>query len=118
MDPYAEKRQFVRLNVLTDVTYAKVASPQDEGLSISKNISMGGICLIVYEKLNVGDVVLLNIVLPDNLASIPSHGRVVWIREFIIGDPVKGKRYDSGIEFLDISEENRNRINKYVFRRQ
>ena len=115
MDSNAEKRQFVRLNALTDVTYAKVSSPKDEGVSLARNISMGGICLIVYEKLNVGDVLALNVILPDDAKPIPTRGRVAWIKEFTIGDPAKGKRYDVGVEFLDISVEDKSRISQYVF---
>lgn len=110
-----EKRRFVRLNVLTDIVYTKRQAPEKEKLSLAKNISMGGICLIVYEELKKSDMLDLKIFLPEDKTPISAAGRVDWVKEFLIGDAYKGRRFDVGIEFIEISEENKNKINKYVF---
>ena len=69
----------------------------------------------MYEnEVNVGDVLRLNLELPTNRL-ISASGRVIWIGEVeIVGDSKK-KRYDVGIELVDISEDDRNEIKKFIF---
>ena len=111
-----EKRRFVRLDVNVKVNWEKIVVAQTaipDKKDSTKNISEGGICLIVYEKLNVADLLKLEIELPTKRI-IQATGRVVWTHEFIIGQPDQ-KRYDVGIEFLDISAPDREEIKKFVF---
>ncbi|MDP2943837.1 MAG: PilZ domain-containing protein [Candidatus Omnitrophota bacterium] len=111
-----ERRKFVRLNILTDVAYAKQQKPSEKDkLSIAKNISAGGICLVVYEELRVGDILDLKLCLPEEKALINAVGRVVWIKEFVIDDCSNAKRFDAGIEFIKISDKDMAKINQYVF---
>ncbi len=115
MSAEQEKRKFARLNALVDVVYTKYPTAAKEELSLTKNISKGGICLIVYEDLKESDVLNLKIFLPGDKIAINAMGRVVWVKEFTIGDIPEGKRSDVGIEFIKISEDDLSRVNKYVF---
>jgi c-di-GMP-binding flagellar brake protein YcgR len=110
-----ERRQFVRLNVLTDISYAKRLPSEAIKLSLSKNIGAGGICLIVYEPLQKSEVLDLKIYLPEGSKPVSAVGKVVWTKEFSMGDGPKNKRYDAGIEFIEIGKEDLNKIQKYVF---
>jgi c-di-GMP-binding flagellar brake protein YcgR len=112
-----ERRRFVRLNALVDVAYSKKAVPalEKEKLSVAKNISKGGICLIVYEPIKAEDVLDLKVYLPDRTTPIDVVGKVVWTKEFILGDIPGNKRYDVGIEFLNVNQKELSEINKYVF---
>ncbi len=115
MEPSQERRKFVRLNVLTDVIYTKLSPLEKEKLSLTKNISEGGICLIAYEELKESDALDLKIYLPEDKTPIRAIGRVAWVKEFIIGDISKGRRFDVGIEFIKIVNEDINKIDKYIF---
>jgi c-di-GMP-binding flagellar brake protein YcgR len=110
-----ERRKFVRLNAMADVIYRKRDVSEQETLSLSRNIGEGGICLIAYDDLKKADVLDLQIYLPDDPKHIPAVGRVAWVNEFVVGDASGGRRLDVGIEFLEIKEEDRGRIEKYVF---
>jgi c-di-GMP-binding flagellar brake protein YcgR len=88
---------------------------EKEKLSLTKNISKGGICLIAYEPLKPSDVLGLKMYLPGDRKEINAVGKVVWSKEFIIGDDSFGKRYDVGVEFIDVKDEDLNKVNKYVF---
>jgi c-di-GMP-binding flagellar brake protein YcgR len=110
-----ERRQFVRLNVLTDVSYAKRLPSEVAKLSLSKNIGAGGICLIVYEEMRESEILDLKIYLPEGLSPVSAVGKIVWVKEFVVGDDLKGKRYDVGIEFIKIDKEDLKKIQKYVF---
>jgi hypothetical protein len=102
MADFTEKRKFVRLNMLADVEYAKKNSPEKRGISLQKNIGAGGICLIVYEELQVAELLDLKIYLPEAGSPITATGKVAWLKEFVVGEPPRGKRYDAGIEFVAI----------------
>ena len=116
MDNFAEKRKFLRLNALVDVVYSKTEVLAEDELSLAKNISKGGICLIAYEELEENDVLDLKIFLPEDKEPINVRGRVIWVKEFIVGDTSYGERFDVGVEFIKIKDEDLARINNCVFR--
>jgi len=112
-----ERRRFVRLTTNVRVKWKKIIDTYEdiaEHINDTKNISGGGICLMVDERLGVGDRLYLEIELPTKKI-IYSKGRVVWIKEYeIIGQPHK-KSYDTGIEFLEIGDKDREDIKKFIF---
>lgn len=109
-----ERRKFVRLDLNTMVEWEKTGRDESAGESKTKNISGGGICLIMDGVINVGDTLNLKINLPT-LKTIQAKGKIVWVDDFeIIGDR-KEKRYEAGIEFIDIDVKDRQEINKFVF---
>jgi c-di-GMP-binding flagellar brake protein YcgR len=110
-----ERRRFVRLNVLADVAYMKRQPNIIEKFTLAKNISAGGICLIVYEPLKQSGLLDLKIMLPGEKAVISAVGRVVWVREIPLNGASKMKRYDAGIEFMEIRNVDMYKINRYVF---
>ncbi len=114
MENQNERRKFSRLNILVDVTYAKHADSKKRGkLTLTKNIGKGGICFVGYEKLKIGDVIDLKVYLPGDNASIVAIAKVNWVKEFTIGD-TDSKRYDVGVEFIDIGEVDVKRVDNYV----
>ena len=114
--PQEDRRKYVRLNALVDVAYNKHQhKPEEEAmLQLSRNISKGGICLILYEEFKRDDFLDLKIYLPDIKTPVEAVAQIVWVSEFIIGDAI-GKRYDVGMEFIKISDSDKDRIDKYVF---
>ena len=112
-----ERRQFVRLNANVNVTWSKIDDFENgskRGIDITRNISSGGICLMMEEPVHGDDILELTIELPTHKV-IQSRGRVVWVSEFEIVAGEQGKRYDAGIEFLDIDEHDREAIKEFVF---
>jgi len=109
-----ERRGFVRLDINVKVRWERVRQKGEEKSEFTKNISGGGICLITEEKLNEGERLYLEIELPSGKL-IYARGKVVWVNEYeIIGVEIK-KKYDVGIEFIEIKEEDRQEIGKYIF---
>lgn len=107
-----ERRRFVRLDASVEIFYSLEAN-QDAVSCLSKNISAGGICLIVYEPLNAGDTLSLRIYLPDDKPFVVARGKVAWIKTFKIAG--EKERYDAGLEFTEINQGDRKRIDNYVF---
>ncbi|MBL7130434.1 MAG: PilZ domain-containing protein [Candidatus Omnitrophica bacterium] len=109
-----DRRKFVRLNAAVEVDYIVLDSEsQQREHTATKNISAGGICLIAHEQLRAGDILSLTFSLPNNESPIIVKGKVVWIKSFKVAS--EKESYDVGIEFIDINEVNRERIDKYVF---
>ena len=112
---FLERRKYPRFNLLVDVNISRKNDRGTNSCSRSRNISQGGICFIAYERVRELDVLNLEIVLPDSDGPINVAGKVVWVREFVIGDSPTGRRFDVGVEFLDIAQDTLDKIKNYLF---
>ncbi|MFH2144950.1 MAG: PilZ domain-containing protein [Candidatus Omnitrophota bacterium] len=110
-----EKRKFIRLDVGVNVKWKKLYDEIFEDTSINKDISEGGICLIIEERLQIGDRLQLEIGLPDK-KSITAVGRVAWVSEYGVVYDNHKRNYDTGVEFMEIEDMDRQEISKFVFR--
>src|SRR3989338_2911418 len=110
-----ERRKFLRLNINVDIRFSLVKDTvQIERKSKSVNISAGGICIMTGEPLKAGDLLKLEIILPENPPLVQAIGKVAWVKSFSYLDE-NVQRYDVGVEFVEIDEHERQRVNKYVF---
>ncbi len=98
-----------------DVAIAcRVAIGNDQHQSyITKNISAGGLCILVKQQLKVDTIISLEINIPDNKPSIVAKGRVAWTHKFEFGTK-DGDRYGLGVEFTEIANNDRQRIFDYI----
>jgi len=112
-----ERRVYHRLDSKVNIRYKVFKSVQDlskgkitpEHLSVSKDISAGGVLFVSDESLSVGSILELKIELPDGKEPIESMARVVRVEE-----KEEGKHYDVAVCFLDITSAERVRLNKYI----
>ncbi|HQP91983.1 MAG TPA: PilZ domain-containing protein [Candidatus Omnitrophota bacterium] len=112
-----ERRKYPRLAIDVNVNWKKVESkgPKTSKKELTRNISEGGVCMVVDEPVRKGDIIELDLELP-NSRIIHANGRVAWASEFdIIGGKVEQK-YDIGIEFIGLSDADRQEIKKFVFK--
>ena len=109
-----ERRKFIRLTIDAQINYTIIADSASSRSAPLKDIGAGGICLLLNEQLKEGDILKLDILLPDDPPVIPTKGKVIWVKSFSIASE-KNVRYDTGIEFTEISDADRKKINKYVF---
>jgi PilZ domain. len=114
-----QRRYFFRFKCVRDVLYrmypdqmAAEGERRNYKTGITKDISGGGICLLSDEKPDIGWYVegWLHIDL-----NIPFRGRVVRIADIHDGGRYG---YEIGIEFVDITNMNRERIISYIFEEQ
>ena len=112
-----EKRIYRRLDVKVNVRYRVVKSEGElinkavspEQLSVTKNISAGGLLFVADEPLIVGAVLELTIELPDGTGAIECLVRVVRTAEH-----AEQGKYDIAVCFLDITGAQRARLNKFT----
>jgi uncharacterized protein (TIGR02266 family) len=77
------------------------------------NISRGGIFINTRKPLAVGTLVRLIVSLPDTAFPFDLSGRVARVNDF---DNAENQVPGMGIEFVDVDDEKRGRIEKFVER--
>jgi c-di-GMP-binding flagellar brake protein YcgR len=114
---FKERRKFIRVAYFTgvkwkDITgYAKVLGFIPDG---SRNISAGGIRMISSIRLKVGQELKLEFpLLGHQLVDI--RGEVKWVSRVGKDEEDSSPAYNMGVEFLDIKDEDRDFIDKFVF---
>ncbi|MGE4357995.1 MAG: PilZ domain-containing protein [Candidatus Omnitrophota bacterium] len=78
-------------------------------MSFIKNISLGGISLATEKILPSGTNLTLKIKLPLERKPLILRGKVCWSRELS-----KNLAYETGIEFIDVGEKEKEIIDKLV----
>ncbi len=109
-----ERRKFKRLDT-TKIEVKWKRTALTPSVAHTKNISAGGICLMLENNdiLNEGDLLDLEFKL-SNGKQVLAKGRVVWSEEIeIIGQ--NEKRKEVGIEFVEIDDGTRECISQFVF---
>ncbi|MCM8773708.1 MAG: PilZ domain-containing protein [Candidatus Omnitrophica bacterium] len=113
-DSIKERRKSARLITSGDVEYSVIGKLDIKELANTKNISAGGVCITVNERIEKGTILFLKINLPEKDTPIEAKGKVMWCAEFISSALIE-PRYDLGIEFVEIKEVDRQAIFQYVF---
>lgn len=115
----SERRIYSRLNNKINLRFKPFKNVEEltergftlEQLSVTKNISAGGILFVSTQILNIGTFLELKLELPNNEEVVNCLARVVRVEELI-----EGKSYDVSGVFLDITSAQRARLEKYVVR--
>lgn len=112
-----ERRKFARLSVKVKVKWRKLEKSIQEEPDLNddaRNISRGGICIITHKPLKTGTSLHLDIVLPTG-KSIAAAGRVAWVKNRSSLHGIGQEDYDVGVEFLRMSNDDREEIYKFIF---
>ena len=105
-----ERRRFPRANFPCKIT---VVSPIRYLNSHTENISEGGIRVLLEEKLSPYSVVGVEIFV-DKGKSIKCKARIVWVKEKINPLEKVPVMYDTGVEFIEINDCDREYLRKLV----
>ncbi len=73
----------------------------------TKNLSAGGMCIVIPIKLDKGTMLHINFSLPGE-KNVNLFGNVAWIKSD------GNSKYECGIEFIDFADHNRRIIREYV----
>ena len=110
-----ERRCFTRVNSDMPVRYNFSKMSNNAKAVETKNISIGGICMSIDEKLALHDQVSLEIELPGLSASINAKGEIVWVKENRSQSGRAGIRhFDVGIEFKDLAPKGKSLLFKFL----
>jgi Tfp pilus assembly protein PilZ len=79
-------------------------------------VGIGGICVILKKDLGIFSPVELEIDLMDTQPHIKCEGKITWVVKRSAELEKKPSFYDTGIEFVNIKEKDRDRVNHIVSR--
>ncbi|MCX8092551.1 MAG: PilZ domain-containing protein [Candidatus Goldbacteria bacterium] len=110
---YIEKRSDKRAEFNNEIRYKLIgddsSSIQVEYITATtKNISRGGLCMVIPHKINEGNVIRVEIPVENNKKHIKAFCEVQWCKENKTGS------YDIGVSFIALKEEDLEYLNKYV----
>ncbi len=104
-----EKRRFVRANIPCKII---IYSPAEHTITTqTENIGVGGLRVIIKEKLEITSISSLELFLNDKL--ITCRGRVVWALKNLPSSR-DANMYDTGFEFCDINQDDRESVSEFV----
>jgi len=109
-----ERRLHVRLKKALEVNYSVEKAPHLKNTCKSIDISMGGMKLLVDEKLAAGSVLDLKITLPGSKRTAEVEGEVVWCEELEQLDPSGKRLFHTGIKFSSIKNPYVNPMIDYI----
>ena len=110
-----EKRKSPRLSFDVELQY-QVLNPRSPKTpkSRGKNISAGGLCIIMLEKVKIGTPLKLEFSFPNEDKPIVAKGKVMWVEKLTIISTESYVSYDCGVEFVDISPHDIESINHHI----
>ncbi|MGB2629675.1 MAG: PilZ domain-containing protein [Candidatus Omnitrophota bacterium] len=107
------KRRFPRVNYKCLIRISKDRQQEEVIDTYTENIGAGGICVTLDRGYDLFEKVSLEIHLGGD-EPVHCSGAIVWV---VKGHPVhkwEKPMYDTGIEFVDINENDRERISRLV----
>ncbi|HNX91356.1 MAG TPA: PilZ domain-containing protein [Candidatus Omnitrophota bacterium] len=105
----ADKRKFPRVNYKCLIKVAG-SDGDEEFNTFTQNIGAGGVCVLLKKNIELFKAATMSISLPDNKELVTCKGTVVWVIKRHVAGGDDTYEYDTGIEFTNISEPDRNRI--------
>lgn len=118
--PGLERRKLPRLKDNIFIFGKLGSNPIEEFKAISKDISAGGLMFEVEKDIPKESKLELEIYQPGNqdktiFFSIHILARVAWIKRLERENLEQGEnKYRAGIEFLEIKQEDRQRVTKFI----
>ncbi|MBD3379257.1 MAG: hypothetical protein GF408_02225 [Candidatus Omnitrophica bacterium] len=109
------QRKFPRVNYKCLI---KVSREDSEEVidTYTENIGGGGICVVLDKDFGLFTSVDLELYIDDDRAPVTCTGSIVWVVKKHPATDSEPVTYDTGIEFSDLGEEDRSRIEGLVQR--
>lgn len=82
--------------------------------SATENMSMGGVCIILEKELLRNTPVELELSLPDDLPCVKCTGKIMWSTKRNKYTKKKLSQFDTGIEFVDVSGQDKSRMKRII----
>lgn len=99
------------------VEYCRVEDEHSKkAQAFTENISTSGICILLNEEIKTGSFLFITIYLLDGSHTIETKGKVMWMRPSTFLNVKDSKHYDVGINFVEITDEDRDRLSRYSTR--
>jgi c-di-GMP-binding flagellar brake protein YcgR len=110
-----DRRRFARLACAIEADYSVVKKGQTVPSSTdTRNVSLGGLSFMSFDRLVPGDTLKMKLTVPGLSQPLAVRARVIWCSPTKLGGIETDEVFDTGIEFTEISEEDRERLNQFI----
>ncbi|MDP3786645.1 MAG: PilZ domain-containing protein [Candidatus Omnitrophota bacterium] len=82
--------------------------------SATENMSVGGVCVILEKELLKNTPVEVELSLPDDLPPAKCTGKIMWSAKRNKYTKKKSSQFDTGIEFIEVSDRDRSRMKRII----
>ncbi len=106
------QRKFPRINIRCEITIQAKASRQPI-TTMTENLGLGGVCVILRERLERFAACQLRLELPESGSWIASNGKIVWTVP-TRNSKTRTPQFDTGIEFVAIDSDAKDKIRKFL----
>lgn len=107
------RRKFPRASYLCKITLYSKEKPEVFSCH-TDNLGQGGFCAVLNIPLKLFSLVGLEVSLDDSRPPLSCAGRVVWVVGRKEWDKSKPETFDTGIEFVDLKNGDKKRIEGLV----
>lgn len=113
-----QRRRYVRVPIVLNIQY-KLKDVDRIYYTYSKDISGGGIRIVLPEPLKIHDIVEIRVELPSPELPIDCEGEIAWVdTQEIIVNKRREEITHAGVRFTSIEEKERERLIKFLFNYQ
>ena len=106
-----EKRKFVRIEWPVVVEYKTLEEPYTQDQIVGRDISEGGVCFTVYERLLKGTKLDIQVRVPFDSMPIFVKGKIVWIKK--LGGQ-HDRIFEVGVSFTEVGPKDEKRLKMYI----
>ena len=104
-----EKRKFLRFDVILDAIFK---ARKDGNKAKVKNFSRDGLLATTEKKLNKGDNIEIELLIPGDNVPIITNGEIAWSEET---EKQEDKHHVVGVKLGDMKIKDRNRVLNYIY---
>lgn len=105
-----ERRRFHRINAHVPMQFKDIQRPIEiYSGTLTKDVSEGGARFIASDFLSVFTRLLVEISVPSFSRPIKAISKVAWIQK-----QPRGNQYNVGLQFLDITEEDKKQLASFI----
>ena len=108
------RRRFPRAEFPSMVKVMSSGQKEDVVLAHTENVATGGMCVILKKSIDLFSPVKIEIDLLNGEEHVFCKGKVVWSVRRKATEKEKPFFYDTGIEFVDMNDYDRNRIERAI----
>lgn len=110
-----ERRQSMRIDTALIVKYSLEEKQHMKPNGRMRDLSSGGMRLLVNEKLKEGVLLLLEFDIPNTKDVIAAEGRVIWADGgFTERNEIGQRIFQTGIQFINIKSNDKDRLASYI----
>lgn len=111
MTSIVEHRRYLRAAAPVTVTYTVTEQPRLTERTVGEDISVSGARLRVFDRVQAGTILSLEMQLPFDSLPIFAQGQVAWMRP--AGGFGRGP-YELGVRFQRLAEIDKRRLSQYI----